>query len=230
MLVLGLDPSLRNYGWALHQTESTGKARCVERGRFQAQAKRFADEIDRYVYLRSELLALLSRCGTSRIGIEHPIYGESQSEGMYALFMFSLEALKASRCDVVFFAPPQVKSLAREILGRAKTWKMEKTEMVESAKKDTGGKGTWDHNEADAYLIGRAAARFWQLYDGEIHEEDLSPVERFTFLEIHQFVRGKMAGRTEIKGILHRESERFFRWSQETNTCPQKKNHPKSQR
>jgi len=214
VLVLGLDPSLRNFGWALHESGGVGRERCIERGRFQAQGNHFLDEIARYMYLREELLALLARCGTVRVGIEHPIFGESQSEGMYALFMFCLEALKASRCDVVFFAPPTVKTLAREILGRPKTWKMEKAEMVESARKDTGG-GSWDHNEADAYLIGRAAARFWSLLDGLLTEEDLTPEERRTFLEIHHFVRGKHAGQTEINGILHRESERFFRWSQD---------------
>jgi len=139
---------------------------------------------------------------------------------MYALFIMSLEALQQAQCDVVFFSPPQVKVLAREILGRPRSWKMEKAEMVEAARKDTGGKGAWDHNEADAYLIGRAAARFWLLVDGVLTESDLTPEELRTFLEIHTFVRGVRAGQTEINGIVHRENERFYRWSQDPPPWP----------
>lgn len=220
MLVLGLDPSLRNYGWALHQSENTGRDRCVERGRFQTHGKQFPDVVSRYVHLRGELSELLARCGTSRVGLEDPIFEEQQSPAMYALFIMSLEALKNARCDVVFISPPQGKTLSREILLRPKSWKMEKPEMVEAARKDTGGKGTWDHNEADAYLIGRAAARFWSLHDGALLERDLTPEERRTFLGVHTFVRGERAGQTEINGILLREHERFFRWSQDPPTWP----------
>ncbi len=225
MHTLGLDPSLRNFGWAVHNSEGVGKSKCVERGRFRTQGHQFPDEVDRYLFLRSELQGLLKRLAPIRVGIEHPIFGDSYSEGMYALFMFSLEALKMSRVDVVFFAPPQVKSLAREILDRPKTWTMDKPDMVEAARKDAAG-GIWDHNEADAYLIARSASRFWQLADGILPEKDLTPIERRTFVHIHQFVRGKRAGETEIRGILHRESERFFRWSQNpclTNPSPRKR-------
>lgn len=220
MLVLGLDPSLRNYGWALHESDQVGLSRCVERGRFQTQAKQFPDPVSRYLFLREEVQSLVLRCGTRRVGLEDPIFGEQQSPAMYALFITSLEALKQTQCDVVFFSPPQVKVLAREILGRPKSWKMEKTEMVEAARKDTGGRGAWDHNEADAYLIGRAAARFWSLLDETIQESALTIEEHRTFLEIHNFVRGAFAGSSEKKGIAHREHERFFRWSQNPTPCP----------
>lgn len=220
MLVLGLDPSLTNYGWALHESGGSDRFRCVERGRFRTRGDQFCDVVSRYLYLRDELSALLARCGTTRVGIEDPIFGEQQTPAMYALFILSCEALKGARSDVVFLSPPQVKTLSREILGRPKSWKMEKTEMIEAARKDTGGRGVWDHNEADAYLIARVAARFWSLLDEQLQESELTPEERRTFLEIHQFVQGARAGQSEIKGIAHRETERFFRWSQDPSTWP----------
>lgn len=210
MLVLGLDPSLTNFGWALYDSEGTQP--CLERGRFRTKPRQFEDEIARYLHLRSELSALLARMPTRKVGIEHPIFGDSYSEGMYALFMFCLEALKAAQCDVIFFAPPQVKSLAREILGRPTSWKMDKSSMVDAAKKDTGG-GTWDHNEADAYLIARYASRFWTLHNDEQTASTLTSGEKRIFLEIRQVSRGVHKGQVQLKGILHRENERFFLWS-----------------
>ena len=146
------------------------------------------------------------------MGIEHPVFNDTYSEGMYGLFLFSLESIRGHAQDLVFFAPPQVKSFAKEILGRPKSWKMLKSDMVDAARDDTGG-GKWDHNEADAYHVARAAGRFWELYAGLITEDELTLVEARTFTRIHTYVRGKKAGQTELKGILHRESERFHLWS-----------------
>lgn len=213
MRILGLDPSLTNYGWALHDTEAEGVARCLERGRFRTKPREFPDEISRYLSLRASLDALIERLEPDAMGIEHPVFNDTYSEGMYGLFLFSLESIRGHSQDLVFFAPPQVKSFAKEILGRPKGWKMGKGDMVDAAKEDTGGKGKWDHNEADAYHVARAAGRFWELYAGLITENDLSFVEERTFTRIHTYVRGKKAGKTEMKGILHREAERFFLWS-----------------
>jgi hypothetical protein len=90
-----------------------------------------------------------------------------------------------------------------------------KSDMVDAAKEDTGGKGKWDHNEADAYHVARAAGRFWMLHDNKIQESDLSPYELKAFTHIHTYQRGKKAGQTEMKGILHRENDRFFLFSKE---------------
>jgi hypothetical protein len=92
---------------------------------------------------------------------------------------------------------------------------MMKNDMVDAAKQDTGG-GRWNHNEADAYLVGRLAARFWQLHDDQIKERDLTPRERKMFLDIKRYVRGKKAGRVERKGVMYREDERYFMWSDVT--------------
>lgn len=215
MRVLGLDPSLSNYGWALHDTQASGSDRVVECGRFRTKRKDYAYEIDRYTYLRDALKDLILRLNPDRMGIEHPVFGDSYSEGMYGLYLFSLDAIKTCDQDVVLFLPPQVKKFANDILQRPKGWKMQKVDMVEAAKEDTGGKGRWDHNEADAYHVARAAGRFWLLYEGQIDEDSLSSYEAQAFTFVKTWVRGRRAGQTKKQGIIHRENEKFFLWSKE---------------
>ena len=213
MICWGFDPSLTNFGWALHDTEATGKDRCPSRGRFQTSAKTLF--VDRYIEMREQVRTLVAEHGVVRIGVEYPIFNELWSEGMYGLFLYTCEALRQSKVDVVFLSPMQVKAHAHTFLQRPKGWRMEKPDMVEAAKADTGGKGQWNHNEADAYWVARTASRFWMLLDGVIQKEDLSPAEHRQFMDIHTYGRGKRAGKTVTRGILFREDERFFRWSKE---------------
>jgi len=212
MLVLGLDPSLTNFGWALHDTDAEGAPRCVERGRFRTGPRDFRDEIDRYVHLREALRDKVVELEPDHMGIEHPVFNEDYSEGMYGLFLFSLEAIKDCGQDLVLFAPPQVKKFAKLILERPRGWSMAKSDMVDAAREDSGG-GPWNHNEADAYLVAAFAGRFWKFYEGSLVEDDLTPYEKKTFTHMRTITKGKRAGQLEIKGILHRESERFFLWS-----------------
>jgi len=216
MLVLGLDPSLRAFGWALHDTEASKKARCVARGLFSTSSHDIF--VDRYVSMRESLRKLLQETRPDKVGIESPIFNDLFSEGMYGLFLYSNEALKLERKDVVYFSPGQGKAHARESLVRPKGWKMLKGDMVAAARADTGG-GTWNHNEADAYLIARLAGRFWGYSDGLVTESQLSPVERKQFTEVHTYTRGVRAGKTVRRGLVFREDDRFFRWS-ETSSEP----------
>lgn len=209
MLVLGLDPSLTNYGWAYHDT-NTGD--CPDRGRFSTPSRQTF--VHRYITLRDSLRDLIRRTPPDRIGIESPVFHELWSEGMYGLFLYSCEALTLEKMDVVFFTPHQIKAHARAFLDRPQGWKMLKPDMVEAAKKATGTKGRWNHNEADAYWAARVASRFWEFYEGEISESDLTQVERDNFLKTHTYQRGKKAGKTVKSGIIHREEDRFFLWSE----------------
>lgn len=211
-LILGLDPSLTNYGWALHDTTATGPGRCVLRGRYSSPASMVF--VDRYVFAREQLRYLIQTHKPDRVGIESPPFGESFSEGMYGLFLYTNEALRLEQKDVVYLSAGQVKAHARESLKRPDKWKMDKPDMVAEAKRDTATRKPWNHNEADAYLVGRLAGRFWMFFEGLITESDLTPVEKHQFARTHTYIRGKKAGRTERSGIVYREEERFFLWSQ----------------
>jgi len=216
-IVLGLDPSLTNFGWGIHDPNKPfgDPLRCIDRGRFQTSSKTLF--IGRYVDIRTKLFDLLQEKQIQKIGLEYPVFDNLYSEGMYGLFLYTCEALYDYGADVVFFSPGQIKAHARILLKRPKIlghqWKMEKPDMVEAAKLDTGSKANWNHNEADAYLVARLASRFWQFHGGFITEADLSPLELKQFTEVKQYVRGKKAGSTVKRGILYRENERFFQWS-----------------
>lgn len=171
--------------------------------------------VDRYTGAREILRALVQRYKPDAVGIESPFFGGSFSEGMYALFTYTNEAMRLERRDVVYFSPLQVKAHARESLGRPDGWKMMKPDMVAAARADLGGKGVgpFDHNEADAYLVARLAGRFWGACRGVLPPSSLTSVERKLFTAEHTYIRGKRAGQTDRKGLLFREEDRYFEWS-----------------
>ena len=210
MKILGLDPSLRQFGWALHDTDGHGKSKCLLRGRIKTTSKEIF--ISRYTSIRDTLRDLIQTHAPDKVGIESPVFNDLWSEGMYGLFLYCNEALYLEKTDVVYLSPGQVKAFARTLISRPPKWKMGKPDMVEAAKSDTGG-GKWNHNEADAYLVARLAGRFSKLLEGELSEDDLSEVEHKQFLKIHTFQRGKRVGETDKRGIYYREGDRFFLWS-----------------
>ena len=212
MKVLGLDPSLSNFGWALHDTDATDSNRILKRGRFQTSSKSLY--VSRYMQLRDNVIQLIQETQPDKMGIEFPVFQSLYSEGMYGLFLYTSEAIYQSKLDVVFWSPLQVKAHARDSIVRPKGWVMEKSDMVESAKTDTGGKGAWNHNEADAYLIARLSGRFWLYQTGIIKEEDLSVTEKKYFCGIKTYTKGKKEGKVEKTGIMFREDERFFLFSE----------------
>ena len=162
--------------------------------------------------MRESLRAVIQEHKPDRVGVEYPIMNAMYSEGMWGLFLYSCEALRAEGMDVVFWSPLQVKAHARDTLDRPKGWKMDKIDMVEAAKADCAAR--MNHNEADAYLVAVLAARFWEFHSGILEEGGLTETESKYFTKVHTFTRGKKAGKTIKKGVIHRESDRFFMWSQ----------------
>ena len=214
MIVLGLDPSLTNFGWAVLDSDAPvgDSSRCTQRGRFCTSSK--MQFVDRYVHQREALRTLIKDVRPDRVGIEFPVFNNLWSEGMYGLFLYSCEALKLEGCDVVFWAPLQVKAHARDTVDRPKGWPMDKQDMIEACKKDAGG-GRWNHNEADAYWVAVLSSRFWDFYGGSLSEGGLTKTEQRYFMKVHTFKRGRKAGKTVRSGVIYREKDRFFMWSKE---------------
>ena len=49
--------------------------------------------------------------------------------------------------------------------------------------------------------------------DSVLTADDLTEVEKKMFCREHTFSRGKRAGQTVKSGLIHREEDRFFLWS-----------------
>jgi len=210
MITLGLDPSLTNLGWCIHDSNAEGPARVLARGLISTPSKDIF--VYRYMILRDGVGRIIDENPSiEAVGVESPPFGELWSEGLYGLFLYVNEAIYTRRKDVVYFDPGTVKMLAKgdpKIKG-----KMFKQDMVEAAKADTGIKGRFNHNEADAYHIARFAARFWLFLNRSISEGDLTPAEFQAFAKIHTFKKGEKAGQTVLMGAAFKENARFFRFS-----------------
>ncbi len=219
-MILGLDPSLRNFGWVL----MTDEGDFLDKGMMSTEADMVF--VERYIYLREGLRKVVQMLrekypnDVMRVGIESPIFNDLYSEGMYGLFLYSNEALMLEKLDTVYLTPNQVKAHAHVYLGRPKGWKMQKADMVDAVKKATQGQGAkaWNHHQADAYWVGRTAGRFWKLVEGDLDIADLSDLERKHFTDLERYVQGKKAGKIKRMGITHKEDDRYFRWSSITTT------------
>ena len=210
-MILGLDPSLRAFGWTLIDDNLS----IVDKGLFSTEADIIF--VDRYIYLREELRKLIQECKKKterlQVGIESPIFNDLYSEGMYGLFLYSNEALKLEKMDVVFLTPNQVKAHAHEFLGRPKGWKMQKADMVEACKKANPHVKSINHHQSDAYWVGRIASRFWDAMDGRIEIDALSDLEKKHFTDVDLYLKGAKEGRIKRQGLSHKEDDRWFRWS-----------------
>lgn len=210
MITLGLDPSLSGFGWCVHNSSVAGRERVIAKGRFETPSSRVF--YWRYMYLRDAVRAVLeSYPEVQAVGVESPPIGETFSMGLFGLFLYVNEAVMTQRRDVVYFDPLRVKLLAK-MDPNVRQGTMDKGDMVDIAKQDTGVK-RWNNDEADAYIIARSAARFFDLAAGRIATTDLTPAEEQVFHAVHVFSRGKNVGKTQARGVLFKEGDRFYRFS-----------------
>lgn len=206
MIVLGLDPSLTGFGWCVHRSDLDGPKRVVARGVWKTPASKVF--VWRYMFMRDSVGQLIDRHPeVQALGVESPPFGELWSEGLYGLFLYVTEAIFTRRKDVVFFDPLSVKLLAK-MDPSVRRGMMDKRDMIEAAKADTGIK-QWNHNEADAYVVARSAARFWEFQKQGLSEEELTPSERHVFARTHR----TRDGQVKRRGLVYREDDRFHRFS-----------------
>lgn len=202
---------MTGFGWCIHDSEADGPGRVVQRGRWATPAKMIF--VRRYMEFREWVgHKLHEHPEIEAVGVESPVYGEQWSPGLYALFVYVNEVVYKHRKDVVYFDPGTVKMLAK-LDPKVRKGKMFKTDMVNAAKADTGIKGRFNHNEADAYHVARFAARFFLRLRDRITDADLTPSEQHSFSKIHKFTKGKRAGLEIFSGAIFKENARFFLFS-----------------
>jgi hypothetical protein len=210
LITLGIDPSLRGFGWCVHNGSVSGEGRVVAKGTFSTPATRIF--YWRYMFLREAVYKVLDEFPViEAVGVESPPFGEGYSEGLFGLFLYVNEAIMCRLKDVVYFDPLRLKLLAK-MDPQVRQGTMDKGDMIDAARQDTG-ESRWTHDEADAYIVARSAARFWDLHAGRIAGSDLTPAEEQVFRSVHVFSKGKRAGTTRKQGILFKEGDRFYQFS-----------------
>lgn len=218
MLALGLDPSIASFGYSIVDTEAQSRARILARRTIRTSPQDFF--LNRYLHHERWLSALLDQYpAVTAVGLEAPIFGEEYSEGAYALHISVMRVLRAAGRDVVLILPPQLKALARGHMGGIE---MGKADMVSAVKRlvarpnEIHVKLRIDEHQADATLAGWFGARFFELLAGDLDDEELSDAERHVFLREHRISKGVRKGQVERKGLVFRDGDRFFLFSQET--------------
>jgi Holliday junction resolvasome RuvABC endonuclease subunit len=208
MKSLGLDPSLRAYGWCVYDSEaSRQKDRLVASGHEGTLSSTVP--VARFVHFRALVKDLLKRFRVGVVGIESPAYDAGPFQSIhFGLMMYSLEAVFERRLDCVLFDPATVKLL----VGRGNATKQDVQRYVQA---DRMCPDPVQADEADAYCIAKFATRFSELQAGAVSPDELSLRERAVFLERRRKKKG-LDGSVSFRRSAHvfRENSRFFRFSQ----------------
>lgn len=212
MLSLGLDPSLRAYGWSLHDGSASGLARRPESGHDGTLSDLVP--VARFMHFRATVAGLLDMFPNVRVvGIESPAYEAGPFQSIhFGLMMYALEAVFERRKDVVLFDPSTLKYLAKGD-PEARRGPMAKSDMQRAVQLDTMDTRVIDNNEADAYLVAKFAARFMSVHLGLEDPSGLTPSEHAVFVGRTRTV--KRGGLRVKKRVAHafRPNSRFFEFS-----------------
>jgi Holliday junction resolvasome RuvABC endonuclease subunit len=208
---LGLDPSLTAFGWAIHDPNAVDRRRRVASGHDGTGPKTVP--VVRFMHFRETVSKLLDEHDPDVVGIESPAYQAGPFQRIhFGLMIYALEAIFERRKDCVLFDPATLKLLAKEDSSKRKG-SMGKLDMQRMVQLDTMEASVIDNNEADAYLVGKFAARFAVIQSGGLDPERLTPSEKSVFLTRSKRVK-TMRG-TVVKRVAHafRENSRFFAFS-----------------
>jgi Holliday junction resolvasome RuvABC endonuclease subunit len=212
MLTLGLDPSLRAFGFAIFDSSAKPNRRRIASG-YEGTLTSTVP-VARFIHFRSMVNDLIIKYNVDAVGIESPAYsGGPFSETHFGLMMFSLESVFEHRKDCVLFDPETLKLLAKIDPSKRKG-KMNKLDMQKFVSFDTNDPKLINNNEADAYVCAKFTSRMIMLADNVIQPSDLTPSESIVFLERSKN-RKLPSGKKLMKRIAHifRENSRFFRFS-----------------
>lgn len=211
MKVLGIDPSLTAFGWALHDSSATGVMRRVDSGHVKTLTTTVP--VARYMHLRSVVDSLLIAHNPDMIGMESPAFDAGPFQTIhFSIMMFVMESIFKMRKDLVLFDPSTLKSLVR---GTSKTPKtvIAKQDVQKFVSLDTMDPNIIDNNEADAYAIAYFAGRFRRTLEGSLDPKELSDQEMHTFISKTKTVK-TLKGKKEVKtGHVFRENTRYFSFS-----------------
>lgn len=213
MIALGLDPSLRAYGWAIVDISAEGRLRRISSGH-EGTLKTHVPPA-RFLHFQALVKDLLDRYPEiDVVGIESPAYSAGPFQSIhFGLLQFSMASVFHARKDCVLFDPATREYLVRQD-PKLNKGKVQKSDVQRYVQLDTMDTEILNDNEADAYVIGKFAARFMCLIKQKLSPDDLTVSEKRVFLEKKKSVKN-LSGKTD-KRTAHafRENDRFFMFSQ----------------
>jgi len=212
MITLGLDPSFKSYGWAIHDSSAIGRARRIASGHEGTLSD--IVPVARYLHFQSFVEDLLRKFPEIKaVGIESPAFEAGPFQSIhFGLMMFSQIPVFEYRKDLVLYDPTTLKYLAKED-PKKKKGMMSKADMQRAVQLDTMDTKVIDNNEADAYLIALYTARFLEMNSGNVDPKNLTPSEFAVFLGRKRKVK-TVAG-DKVKRIAHafRANSRYYQFS-----------------
>lgn len=218
MIVLGCDPSLTGFGWAVRDTSRSGPEQVIGSGRIRTSSSEM--DIDRFRRHHRELGRVIDVFDPDYAGVEKALVGGispgqgSQVANMYALFIQVWRQLRTNRVPFCNIVPPHLEYLAGGLLGYK--IKGDKDAKVEAAKIAMGGgypgDGDPHHDVADAYLEAYFASRFKMCLEGDLPETELIEEEQEKFFGSS----AKRSGKVTRDGFAFKEGEKHFAFQDES--------------
>lgn len=211
MLVLGLDPSLRAYGWCVYDSKAGPRTRLVASG--HEGTLNSIVPVVRFMHFRSLVRDKIQKYGVEAVGIESPAYGGGPfSEAHFGLMMFSLEAVFENRLDCVLFDPATLKYLAKSDPNKRGVFG--KLDMQKYVMMDTNSTKPINNNEADAYCVAHFCSRMIDTVNGNLDPNFLSETEKAVFIGRTKTIK-RSSGVKIVKRTAYafRENNRFFKFS-----------------
>lgn len=212
MITLGLDPSFRAYGWAIHDSSAVGKSRRVASGHEGTLSDTVP--VARFLHFQSVVDDLLRKFpDVKAVGIESPAYEAGPFQLIhFGLMMFSQIPIFERRKDLVLFDPATLKLLAKEDPIKKKGV-MGKADMQRRVQLDTLDTRVIDNNEADAYLVAYYTARLMNLLNDDVDPDHLTESEKRVFLTRQKTVKKRGKKFRVNSSHVFRENSRFFKFS-----------------
>jgi len=207
-LIASFDPSLTHFGWVLFDDTKTGRDSVLEGGVFKTEPSDGLI-VQRLIMQQERIRIFLSSRGIKFASMEAPVWGDYNSEMLFALNQYVHQVFLDLKMYVIQFPPSTLKKYTYPDMDPKNVTKHHMTHM---AKKDLGRMGRrFSEHVADAYFAGKLGLRFYRwLFKKELTDDDLSNHERDLFCGKHTFVKGAKKGVTEYNGIIYKENEKFF--------------------
>jgi hypothetical protein len=207
-MIVSFDPSLTHFGWILFDEHKQGKDALLSHGIFKTGPSDGLP-VQRIITQKERVKKLLIDNNIKFVAMEAPIWGDFNTELLYALNQFLHQVFLDLSIYVVYVQPTSLKKFAYPKLNPNTVTKHMITHQAKT-ELDKHGKRFAEH-VADAYFIGQIGLYFYKwFFLKTVKDEELPEYLNRFFQGKHTFTRGNKKGITEYKGIIYRENDQFF--------------------